>query len=131
MVTSKYVVFGTAWMQDLTLVDNLKRMALLTETLANHGYQFELVAGRYQRVDEQSLAISVYTLEAAKQVARHVGAIFQQERVGLLEVPTMEFRLLYPSGTQEVLGTLSPVAGEVAVWAEGGATFWKGQWWVA
>lgn len=131
MLTANYVVFGTAWTQSLTLVDNLKRMALLTETLVNHGYQFEAAAGRYQRVDEQSLAIAVHTQETAKQVARHVGAIFQQECVGLLEVSTMEFSLLYPTGTLKSLGTLSPVTEQEAMEAEGGATFWQGQWWVA
>ncbi|QXG07803.1 hypothetical protein [Erwinia phage Zoomie] len=131
MLTANYVVFGTAWTQSLPLVDNLKRMALLTEMLVNHGYQFELVAGRYKGVDEQSLAIAVHTQEIAKQIARHVGAIFQQECVGLLEVSTLEFSLLYPTRTMETLGKLLPVPEPDAMAAPNGATFWQGQWWVA
>lgn len=131
MVTSNYIVFGTAWRDGLSLIDNLKRQALLTETLVNHNLQFEACVGRYKASEEQSFAIAVHSQAIAKQVARHLGAVFQQECIGLLEVSTMEFSLVYPNGlVPEVIGKMQTVTGSEAFRADA-ATYWRGLWWVA
>lgn len=130
MITSKFVVFGTAWRSDVTLSQNLRNMANLTETLTAHQYQFQTVLGRYAQTEEQSLAVAVHSLDIAKQMARHVGAVYQQECVGVLDVEQMDFALVYPDGRVEPLGKFRPVTESEAFRAEA-STYWHGQYWVA
>lgn len=130
MITSKMVVFGTAWRSLEPLKNNLRNMANLTETLAAHSFQYQAVLGRYAATDEQSLAVAVNSIEMAKQFARHVGVVYQQECVGLLEVDTMAFCLLYPCGKLESLGKFVPVSEHDAFRAEA-STYWQGQYWIA
>lgn len=130
MITSKLVVFGTAWRSSQPLKRNLHNMANLTETLTAHSFRYQAVVGRYAATDEQSLAIPVDSIAMAKQFARHVGVVYQQECVGLLEVDTMEFGLLYPCGKLEPLGKFVPVSERDAFRADA-STYWQGQYWIA
>lgn len=130
MITSKLVVFGTAWRELASLKQNLRNMANLTETLAAHGFQYQAVLGRYMATDEQSLAVAFNHLDMAKQFARHVGAVYQQECVGVLELENMNFCLLYPCGKLESLGKFIPVSEDDAFRADA-STYWQGQYWVA
>lgn len=130
MITAPWVVFGTAWRELASLKANLRNMANLTETLSAHGFQYQAVLGRYMATDEQSLAVAVHTMETAKQFARHVGIVYNQECVGVLHVESKTFSLLYPSGKCEGIGTLQAVSEDEAFRAEA-STYWQGQYWVA
>lgn len=130
MITGKFVVFGTAWRDAATLKQNLRNMANLTETLTAHAFQYQAVLGRYEQSDEQSLAVGVHSLDMAKQFARHVGVVYQQDCVGLLELDTMTFTLLYPCGKLELLGKFRPVSEDEAFRAIA-STYWQGQYWIA
>lgn len=130
MITSNWVVFGTAWRELASLKQNLRNMANLTETLAAHNFQYQTVLGRYMATDEQALALAVNSVEMAKQFARHVGIVYGQECVGLLHVESKDFSLLYPGGKIERIGTFTAVTEEEAFRAEA-STYWLGQYWVA
>lgn len=130
MVTGKFVAFGTAWRMGNTLKQNLRNMANLTETLSAHNFQYQAVLGRYEATDEQSLAVSLHSMDMAKQFARHVGVVYQQDCIGLLELDTMTFTLLYPCGKLELLGKFRPVSEDEAFRAIA-STYWQGQYWIA
>ena len=130
MITAPWVVFGTAWRSDLSLVENLRNMANLTETLAAHNFQYQTCVGRYAATDEQSLAVALNSMEMAKQFARHVGIVYSQECVGVLHVESKTFSLLYPSGKLEQVGIFQPTTEAEAFRAEA-STYWQGQYWVA
>lgn len=130
MITANWVVFGTAWRELTALKDNLRNMANLTESLVAHGFQYQTCVGRYAATDEQSLAVAVHSMEVAKQIARHVGAVYQQECVGVLHVESNTFSLLYPSGKLEPMGQFQPVSEAEAFRADA-STYWMGQYWIA
>lgn len=130
MVNSPFTVFVSAWRQDSELFDNLKRQALLAEVLANHGYGLQPVLGRYGSDNEQAYAVPVHTLLQADNIARHAGAIYGQQCVGLLTTSDGMFELVYPSGKRVLVGNFTEVS-EAEAQREPSATFWHGIWWVA
>lgn len=130
MISGKVVVFATAWRENAVLTQNLRNMANLTETLVAHNMPFQTVLGRYNSADEQALAIALHGRDMVAQVCRHVGVVYQQECIGLLDLHDMSFGLMYPGGRYELVGKFTAVTEAEAFRAEA-STYWQGQWWVA
>lgn len=132
MINAPFTVFVTAWHRGKPLHQNLQRMALLAQELTAHTYQWELCTGVYEHETEQSFAVQVHDEATAKRIARHVGYLFEQECVGLLDNAGKEFRLVYPSTTRsdDLLGKFKQVT-ELAAVTSPGASCWRGMWWVA
>ncbi len=130
MVQAPFTVFVSGWRSDSPLFDNLKRQALLGDVLRNHAYNPEVVLGKYGQELEQSYAVQVYSEDAAERIAKHAGAIFQQECVGLLDNQGREFRLVYPNGKHELLGKFEEITEQQAA-SEPACSFWHGLWWRA
>lgn len=130
MINAPFTVFVSGWRSDSSLFDNLKRQALLGDVLRNHAYNPEVVLGKYGQELEQSYAVQVYHESEAERISKHVGAVFQQACVGLLDNQEHEFRLVYPSGKYEIIGKFVEITEQVAEHTPS-CSFWHGLWWCA
>ena len=120
-----FKVFLSAWRQELPLIDNIQRMAVLDQYLREHYFQPELAYGVFDSEPEQSIMVPVNSTLEAEQLANYVGETFSQVCVLVVSNQTNNAHFLYPGGKVEQAGKWTAACIEDIQ----DCTFWRGVWW--
>ena len=120
-----FKVFLSAWRQELPLIDNIQRMAVLDQYLRDRCYLPELAYGVFDGEPEQSMVVTVNDMNAAIRLANYVGETFSQTCVLVVANQTNDAHFLYPGGKVQHGGDWQPASTSDVQ----DCTFWRGVWW--